>query len=148
MSTTMTTAEGTVTQRGELRRTRLRAVAAGVLAPLAVWALVDAGFGVDLRAPAGASAEPADLGAGAVVTASAVAALAGWGLLALLERFTTRARTVWAVLAVLVLVVSLGGPLGGTGITAANRIALLLMHLVVAAVLIPALYRTSRTRER
>ncbi len=41
------------------------------------------------------------------------------------------------------LALSLGTPLSGTGITAANRIALLLMHLTVGAVLISAFYRTS-----
>jgi hypothetical protein len=45
-------------------------------------------------------------------------------------------------------VLSLGTPLSGTGITAANRAVLVLMHLAVGGVLIPALYRTSPSRAR
>ncbi len=146
MTKTMTTAGATTTRGGELRKARLGAVVAAALAALTIWAIVEGGFGTDLRAPATGNAAPADIGPLTVVTASAVASLAGWALLALLERFTARARRVWAVVALMVLVVSLGGALGGTGITTANRISLALMHIVVAAVLIPLLHRTSPSR--
>ena len=41
---------------------------------------------------------------------------------------------------------SLGGPLSGSGVTAANRAVLVLLHLAVGAVLIPALRRTAASR--
>jgi hypothetical protein len=66
---------------------------------------------------------------------------AGWALLALLERLT--ARTIWTVTALLA---SLGGPLSRSGITAANRAVLVLPHLAVGAVLIPALRSTAASR--
>jgi hypothetical protein len=44
------------------------------------------------------------------------------------------------------LVASLGGPLSGSGITAANRAVLVLPHLAVGTVLIPALRRTAASR--
>jgi hypothetical protein len=47
---------------------------------------------------------------------------------------------------VVVLLASLGAPLSGTGVTAANRAVLTLLHLTVAAVLIPVFYRTSPAR--
>jgi hypothetical protein len=50
---------------------------------------------------------------------------------------------VWLIVAPLALVLSLATPLSGSGVTLANRTALLAMHLVVGAVLIPALARTS-----
>jgi hypothetical protein len=81
-----------------------------------------------------------------VVISAAAASLAGWGLLAVLERFTARARTVWTVIAALAMLVSLGAPLSGTGITGANRAWLALMHVAVGAVFIPLLARTSRSR--
>ena len=144
MSTTMTTASpGAPTSTAQLRKKRLVAVAAASLAPLAVWAVVEGGFGTDLRAPASGNGPPTDIGWAAVVAAAAVASLAAWGLLGVLERFTRRARIVWAAVAVVVLVMSLAGALGGTGITTGNRMILVLMHVVVAAVLIPLLYRTS-----
>jgi len=51
------------------------------------------------------------------------------------------------VIAVAALVLSLGTPLAGAGVTLANRLVLMLMHLAVGSVLIPALYRSSPRRE-
>jgi hypothetical protein len=82
----------------------------------------------------------------AVAVGSGAAALAAWALLALLERLTNRARTLWTVAAVVVLVASLAGPLSGSGITATNRTVLVLLHLTVGAVLILTLRRTAPSR--
>ncbi len=145
MDTSTATTAGTA--EGGRWKPRLMAVAAAVLAALAIWAVADLALGVDLREPSFAGPESTgDIGAANVVIASAIASLAGWGLLAVLERMTARARTVWAVIATLVTVASLGAPLTGAGVTAANRVVLVLLHLVVGAVLIPLLYRTSRSR--
>jgi len=78
----------------------------------------------------------------AVVAVALAAGLVGWGLLALLERVTTRAGRLWAVIAVVVLLVSFAGPLGATTIQAKGALAA--MHAVVGAILIAGLYRTSR----
>ena len=132
------------------RQLRLLAAAAAVLAAEALWGLAELGFGLDLRAPATASSpQPADIGPPVVAVGSGAAALAAWGLLALLallEQLTARARTIWTVTAAVVLVASLGGPLSGSGITAANRAVLVLPHLAVGTVLIPALRRTAASR--
>jgi hypothetical protein len=110
---------------------------------LVVWAVAELGFGIDLRSPANGSEASWDVNPAVVVATSGVASLAAWGLLALLERLTAHPRTVWTAIAVLALLISLGGPLSGTGVTGANRVALALMHLAVAAVLIPLLRRTA-----
>jgi hypothetical protein len=129
------------------RRARLLAVVGAVGAALALWAVVELAFELDLRGPAsGANAETSDVGPAQVLIVSLLAALAGWGLLAVLERLTSRARGLWALVAVVVVLGSLGGPLSGTGVTTANRWALVGLHLVVGAVLIPLLYRTSPGR--
>ena len=78
---------------------------------------------------------------------SGLLSCAGWGFMAVLERLTARARRVWLVIAVAALVLSLGTPLAGVGVTLANRLVLMLMHLAVGSVLIPALYRSSPRRE-
>jgi hypothetical protein len=75
-----------------------------------------------------------------------LASTAGWGLLVLLERLVTRAGRVWTVVAVIVLVVSLGAPLSASGITNANKGWLVAMHLAVGAALIPLLARTAPER--
>lgn len=113
-------------------------------AAVVTWALIEKVAGVDLRAPSfDGSAEGFDIGLGPVVLTSGLASLGGWGLLAVLERLTTRARGLWTAAAVPALVASLGGPMSGTGISGANRASLALLHVVVGAVLIPLLHRTT-----
>jgi hypothetical protein len=128
------------------RRARLASVAGAVLANLAVWALAALAFGLDLHTPAVPDRTSEPVGPAMVVTATLAASLAGWGLLAVLERFTSRARTVWTAIALVVLVASLGAPLTGAGITVANRITLALMHVVTAAVIVPGMRRGSPSR--
>jgi peptidoglycan/LPS O-acetylase OafA/YrhL len=67
--------------------------------------------------------------------------LAGWALLAALERLTPQARGAWTLVALVILALSLAGPLGG-GTTTAAKTALACMHLAAAAVLIPILARS------
>jgi hypothetical protein len=116
----------------------------GVLAGLAVWGIATLAFGVDVRQPAfGAGSQALDMTAAPIVLAGVVGGLAAWLVLALLERITRHARGVWRVLATLALVASLGGPLSGHGVGVASQLVLVLMHLVVGAVLIVLLPRTS-----
>jgi hypothetical protein len=80
---------GTPTTRP--RRARALAVIAAVLAALAVWVVTDPLLGVDLADPARPGSEELQSITPALVAGTGlVAALAGWGLLALLERFTAR----------------------------------------------------------
>ncbi len=72
-----------------------------------------------------------------------LASLMGWGLLAALERFgARRARAIWTGVAAAVLAVSFL-PFTGDGMDGGTRLSLALMHLAVAAVLIPGLGGTS-----
>jgi hypothetical protein len=126
---------------------RLRAIGvlAAVLAPTLIWLVAVPGLGAELVVTDGTRQPPApfELGLGAIVTFALVPALLGWGVLALLERLTRRARTVWTVLATGLLVLSfvpLLGPMSG-----ATRLTLALLHLAVGAALIPAFYRSVRT---
>jgi hypothetical protein len=131
----------------ERRRARLLGVVAAVLVAEAVWALAEVLFGIRLQAPAGtASPEPVDIGPLNVALASALLSLVGWAVLAGLERLTLRARRIWLVVALVGLAASLSTPLGGTAVSAANRLGLVLMHLAVGAVVISVLYRTSPGR--
>jgi len=126
---------------------RLTAVAAAIASALAVWVTAELAFGVDPRAPSfDASTETLPVRAQDVLLVSALLSFAGWGFIAVLERLTAHARRVWLVIAVAALVLSLGTPLAGTGVSLANRSVLMLMHLAVGGVLIPALYRSSPRR--
>ena len=129
------------------RPARLLGLAAAVLAAEAIWIAADLILGIRLHAPAGKGyPEPVDIGPLTVAVASLALSLLGWALLSLLERLTRYARRIWLSVALVGLAVSLSMPLSGTGISLANRAVLVLMHLAVASVVIPVLYRTSRRR--
>ena len=85
------------------------------------------------------------VGLGKVVVVSLAAALVGWALLATMERFTPRAGALWTTVALVVLAVSLLGPLVA-GIGGATKAALAALHLAAAGVLIPFLGRQPERR--
>jgi len=78
------------------------------------------------------------VGPGSVLAAAVLAGLLGWALLALLVRSVPRAGAVWRAVAVVVLLLSLGGPVA-MGVGTASVVVLLSLHAVVAAVLITLL---------
>jgi hypothetical protein len=119
---------------------RRAAVAAGaILVAVGESAVLRQAAGVDLAVTSGDSTRPITVAA--VVVAATVAALAGWALLAVLERRTNRARVWWTSIAVAVLLLSLlVGPPSGVGGGAKATLALL--HLSVGVVLILGLPRS------
>ncbi|WP_420077618.1 DUF6069 family protein [Streptomyces sp. JL3001] len=119
------------------RRRRVGVTALAVVAPVLVWLIADPMLGHRLRIADGE--KTLDIGAVPVVVAALLASLCGWGLLAALECFgSRRARAIWTGVAGAVLAVSLL-PFIGDGMDGGTRISLALMHLAVAAVLIPGL---------
>ncbi len=128
------------TARTSRHRTRATAVAAAILAPTAIWLAAVQLLGVDLQVAQPSGRPPAQITLPLVLVTALAASLAGWGLLALLERLTRRARTIWTVTAVVALVASFA-PLLAPGTPTTSRVVLGLMHLAVAAILIPALAR-------
>src|SRR6266536_1876630 len=136
-------------ESGRRRLFRLLAVVGAVMAALGLWAIVELGFGFDVRSPGEAfdgASGTSDVGPLQVIIASGIGSLMGWALVALLERFSSRARAVWVAVALLALLASLGGPLSGTVISSANRAVLVCMHLLVAAIVIPSFYLSSSAR--
>ncbi len=84
------------------------------------------------------------IGFAPVILVTALVGLAAWGLLALLELITPRAKTIWTTVAVAVFLLSLLGPLG-SGVDGASKLALALLHVGAAGTIIP-LMRRSATR--
>ena len=130
----------TATSAPTTKARRMTAVAAGVVAALAVWSLVHLVAGIDLAV--GNSANKQAIGPASITVTSIAAGLAGWALLACLERFSKRPRRIWTITAVIVLLISLLGPLGG--IDASSKLGLASLHLVVGATLIVTMSRTAR----
>ena len=127
-----------------VRVARATTVATATITSVAGWLIARFALGIEISSPAFGPEQPsAAIGVGRVALTALIVSGAGWALLAGLERLTDRARTVWTAIAGLVLLISLGGPFGGDGITTANRVALLVMHLAVGFTLIPGLYRSA-----
>ena len=124
------------------RAQRVRAIGASALAAATTWAVVDIGLGLDLAVPSFDSDLGVELGVGPVIATTLATTLLGWALLALLERTTARPKTPWTAVAVGVTLISLAGPLSGAGVTFTQRLALVVLHLVVAAAYIPLMRRT------
>jgi Family of unknown function (DUF6069) len=123
---------------------RALGVGGAVVAAVAVWVVAVPLLGLHLIIRFG-NGSPQTIGVDFVIGASLIGSLLGWGLLALLETRTTRARRIWTVLAIAVLLVSLSLPLSA-GVAASTKAALALMHVAIAAVLIPTLRGSSVTR--
>lgn len=122
--------------------TRVGAVAAGAVAALIVWALALTTGGIQVALGGG---EATDMPWWQVLAASVVAGLAGWALLAILEaRLGARARRTWTIVAIVVALVSLAGPLGMPGIETGDRFWLAGVHLLLAATYIPTMAATAR----
>lgn len=122
-------------------RSRALAVGAGALAALAVWVVAVPLLGVDLTVVQGGVSQAVP--AVATVVAALVNGLLGWGLLALLESRVRNGRRIWLGIAAAVVLLSLLGPI----LQAANAAAaatLVVMHLAVAAVVVPGLTRTPK----
>jgi len=123
------------------RRRRAIVTASAAAAAIVLWAVAAAGSDTDLQVTRQGDLQV--VGPGAVLITATLAALAGWVLLAVLERFTTRARPIWTGVAFAVLVASLGGPLSG-GVGTGSKVVLALMHVAVGTVVIVGLRRTAR----
>lgn len=120
--------------RTAARRTgRAITVAAGAAGALLLWAVNGPWAGLDLAVRQGDATQ--HIGPAAVVVAALIAGLAAWGLLALLERAIRRPAGTFRIIASIVLVLSLVGPLG-SGVGTSSRLVLLGMHLTVGLALI------------
>jgi hypothetical protein len=124
-------------------RIAVAAVLGATVAATAIWAVATTA-GADLTVSFGPDQPIQKITAINVVVAAVVGSLAGWGLLGLLHGFTTKARAIWTVIAVVAALLSLGGPLSATA-SAGTKMALVAMHLVVATVLIVVLRRATQT---
>src|SRR6202521_3831840 len=122
-------------------RSPMTAVLGATAAAVAIWVVATLA-GAELTVSFGTGQPIQKVTVVNVVVAALVGSLAGWGLLALLRRFTTKARAVWSVTAIVAALLSLGGPLSATA-SAGTKVSLVAMHLAVATVLIAVLRRTT-----
>jgi hypothetical protein len=119
------------------------AVLGAVAAAVAIWAVATTA-GAELTVSFGPGQPIQQITFVNVVVAALIGSLAGWGLLALLRRFTPRARGIWTVIAIVAALLSLGGPLSAIA-SVGTKASLVAMHLAVATVLIVGLRRSTET---
>ncbi len=125
------------------RTARLLAVLRAAAGVAVLWMAAVPVAGLNLAVHMGGRTQPITLAS--VVGASVLAGLLGWGLLAALETRIRRAATIWTAVALTVVVLSLGGPLTSAASLPAAAV-LAGMHLLVAAVVVLVLRRTSASR--
>lgn len=116
------------------RRERWLAVLGSAGAALAVWIAAVPLAGTDLQVRMFDTTQ--DVGPVSVVVTALLAAAAGLGCVAALRRISKRPARAWTIIASVVLVGSLIGPLDQAVGTSATLV-LVAMHVAVAAVLIP-----------
>lgn len=122
------------------RSHRIWGVAGAVGVAAALWMVAVPLLGYRLTVAGGPPGrETLEIGLVPVVIVALAAALAGWALLAFLERVLPRsARLVWTITALGVLLVSFA-PLMASGLDVATRVILGALHVGVATVLIAAM---------
>lgn len=118
-------------------------MAAAALVGAAAWVVAVPALGVVLRVKM-AGHPSMVIGLPQVVPTILVVSLAGWAMLALLERATPRAGTIWTAAATAVLVLSYAAPLTAGAAPAATTV-LVLLHTIVGMTLIAGLRRTTAT---
>jgi uncharacterized membrane protein len=136
-----TTAPAVPDVRPGRARARALGTVAGPLTAAVTWLIEVPLLGLHLTYRFG-SGPAQSIGIGQAIGASLAAGLAGWLVLAVLERRAARPRAAWAGLALIAAAGSLALPL--TAATTASATAgLIVMHLAVGAAVIPLLARTA-----
>jgi hypothetical protein len=122
-------------------RTRALYAAGGALAAALAWIVEVPLLSIHLNFRFG-TGHIQTIAIGQIIGVTMAASLLGWLLLALLERRTPHARLLWTTIA---LAASLALPLAVATTTSAVA-GLIVMHVTVGAVVIPAMAHTARTR--
>ncbi|MFI2346581.1 DUF6069 family protein [Streptomyces sp. NPDC019443] len=138
----MTSTTANTARPATRHRYRALTVLIAAAAALLVWVVAVPIVGHELLVPQSGDQKASEITAPYVLVMSLAASLAGWLLLVILERHTARPHAIWTVIASVTLLVSFT-PLLTLELATATRIWLALMHLAVAAILIPALPRSA-----
>ncbi|WLQ38502.1 DUF6069 family protein (plasmid) [Streptomyces castrisilvae] len=112
------------------------------VATVIVWLIAHATLDDGLKAKA-QGGDIQEIGLPVVIGVTLVVGFAALGVVTLLDRKSPNARTLWTVISSVIFLLSLLGP-AGSGDGGGSKVALLCMHVVVAAVLIPGFARTAR----
>src|ERR1700689_100833 len=124
-------------------QSRAWCAAGGALAAALAWIVEVPLLGIHLNVRFG-TGHAQTIAIGQVIGVAVAASLLGWLLLVLLERRTPHARLLWTTIALAALAASLALPLAAASTTSAVA-GLIVMHVTVGAVVIPAMAHTTRS---
>jgi uncharacterized BrkB/YihY/UPF0761 family membrane protein len=123
------------------RHRRMLTMAVAVVVPIIVWALASAaGAEFVVVNPLIGTLE---IDWPLLIVSTLPIALASWGVLALLERLTPRARTIWTIIAVVALALSVV-PIAFVDTSDSTRVALGIIHVATGLFLIRMLRHGAR----
>lgn len=112
-------------------------VVVAVFVGVAIWLFARFVIGIQVMRPSldsrGGSTE---LGVVSIISTCLVLGVAGWSLVALLDRRVKHPRRHWIIFGVLAIACSLAAPLSGRGVSGADRVVLVAMHLLVGGAII------------
>ncbi|MGA8112845.1 MAG: DUF6069 family protein [Actinocatenispora sp.] len=121
---------------------RFMTVILAMIIAAAIWIVAHPVAGVDLTVKNGDTTQ--QVGIASVLLVTGLVGLVAWAGLAILEKISRRGgRVVWTVIALIVLVLSLGGPVT-LATTDKARWILIALHVVVGLILITSLPRRRR----
>jgi hypothetical protein len=141
---TQQASELVTTSTTRIRRGRVQAVGVAVLATSLLYLGAHA-LGTDFKLTDPGKGQAHALILPEIIGFTLVFSLLGWGALAVLERYSRSARTIWSVLAGAVLLLSFV-PIAAEHSTTDTKIMLTMIHVAVAAALFTML-RHSSTRK-
>lgn len=130
---------------GSARLTRLAAVVIAFFANAIVWLIADPIGGANLRATAAGFDDPQSVNLLSILFSMITYGIIAWIVLMLIERFSSRAKSVWLIVSLVALALTMFPIFGGSD-NSATTITLIIMHLVAAAVIIPIFASTIRER--
>ncbi|HEY9293349.1 MAG TPA: DUF6069 family protein [Microlunatus sp.] len=134
--------EETKSSVGGRRLRRGATIVVALIAALLDWLICTKIIGLSLIVDQGFG--PTEVMPALVAAAPILSGLSAWALLAILERATpARAGTIWRIVAVIVMILSLYSPIT-MALATSTAIALVSMHLVVGVILIIGVPRAGR----
>lgn len=145
MSTSPLTARLQSMVGGSVHLVRLATLVLAVLASAVVWVIADPIGGANLRATGMGTEDAVSIGLGEVFFGFLSWGIGAWIVVMLIERFSSRPKQIWLIVALIALLVSFL-PVFASSENGATTFTFIVMHIVSAAIIIPIFADTIRPK--
>ncbi|MEJ7839253.1 MAG: DUF6069 family protein [Thermomicrobiales bacterium] len=130
---------------GSVHLVRLATLVLAVLASAIVWVIADPLGGANLRATGMGGEDVVSIGLGEVFFGFLSWGIGAWVVVMLIERFTSRPKQIWLIIALIALLLSFI-PVFASSDNGATTFIFIVMHVVSAAIIIPSFADTIRPK--